>query len=475
MHGTFTGVNSQHMKKRFFYNGYCIAAIAFVAAFAFFLFAYPYHLMHREQLDLFLYDWDYIRKTYTGNAWLARFVTDFLEQFFCLKVAGALVIALILTAIGSVSYRICRKFLKKLPSYIIAALVFGWAFMRETGNLYSTRYTVVVLGYLSVILAAMQFDKIWSKAASSVILICISIWALGSPVHKNYGQLWNTPLFDYERLIGLDAEVANENWDKVMKLSKKDLYMREASYCYNLALGMKGELGNRFFEHSQGTAYDLLLFVSSENAVFVNTMAGEAWYQLGNMTIAEQSAITSLQASPNHTGARFIKRLAIVSLVKGDEAAAQKYLKMLSKTLFYRRWALKMMPGRQDETTKAWIQKKRSLMADTDFVHLSNVPRAILQGMLKTDPDNTMAREYLLLYDLLRYDIDQFMEDYLPDMIDGQIYHEAVLINLAQQGRLRDEDAAEYGISPSLLNKMDSFARFPDRYKSSYWYYFLTD
>ncbi|MCQ2151154.1 MAG: hypothetical protein MJY46_04745 [Bacteroidales bacterium] len=67
------------------------------------------------------------------------------------------------------------------------------------------------------------------------------------------------------------------------------------------------------------------------------------------------------------------------------------------------------------------------------------------------------------------------MEDYLPDMIDGQIYHEAVLINLAQQGRLRDEDAAEYGISPSLLNKMDSFARFPDRYKSSYWYYYLTD
>ncbi len=463
------------MKKRILINGYHIAALAFVVAFAFFLFAYPYHLMHREQLSLFLYDWDYIRQTYTGNAWLARFVTDFLEQFFCLGAAGPLVIALVLTAIGTVAYRISRKFLKKIPSYIIAALVFGWAFMRETGNLYSTRYTIVVLGYLSVVPAALQFNKIWSKVTSFAILCIFCIWALGSPVHKHYGQLWNIPKFDYERLIGLDAETANENWDKVLRLSEKDLYMREASYCYNLALGMKGELGNRLFEHSQGTAYDLLLFVSSENAVFVNTMAGEAWYQLGNMTIAEQSAITSLQASPNHTGARFIKRLATVSLVKGDDAAARKYLNMLSKTLFYRRWARSMMPGRQDEATKARIQEKISLMADTDFVHLSNVPHAILQGMIKTNPGNELARNYLLCYDLMHYDIDRFMEDYMPEMIDGQIYQEAVLIYLAQRGRLRDEDAAEYGISPSLLNKMDSFARFPNRYKSSYWYYFLTD
>jgi hypothetical protein len=53
------------------------------------------------------------------------------------------------------------------------------------------------------------------------------------------------------------------------------------------------------------------------------------------MTMAEQSAITSLQASPRHTGARFVTRLARINLITGEDAAAQKYLSMLSRTLFY--------------------------------------------------------------------------------------------------------------------------------------------
>ncbi len=59
-----------------------VAGVGFLASFCFFLFAYPYHLMRREQLNLFLYDWDYIGRTYRGVGWLARLCCDFLEQFF---------------------------------------------------------------------------------------------------------------------------------------------------------------------------------------------------------------------------------------------------------------------------------------------------------------------------------------------------------------------------------------------------------
>ena len=76
------------------------AALAFLGSFCFFQFAYPYHLMRREQLNLFLFDGDYIAGTYRGTGWLVRFVADFLEQFFHLPVAGPLIVALILTAIG---------------------------------------------------------------------------------------------------------------------------------------------------------------------------------------------------------------------------------------------------------------------------------------------------------------------------------------------------------------------------------------
>ncbi len=190
-------------------------ALGFLAPFAFFQFAYPYHLMRREQMNLFVYDWDYIRQTYRGAGWLVRLVSDFLEQFFLLPVAGPLVVALLLAGIGAVVYRISRHFLKEWPSLGIAALFFVWSFLRECGNLYITRYTVVTLAYLSLVLLALQCRKAWQKPVAAAVLLALGFWALESPFHKHYGKLWSVPKFDYERVIGLDVETSLENWDKV--------------------------------------------------------------------------------------------------------------------------------------------------------------------------------------------------------------------------------------------------------------------
>ena len=82
------------------YVGPLAAAVGFLSTFLFFQFAYPYHLIKREQANLFVYDGDYIAETYRGMGWLARFIADFLEQFFHLPVAGPLIVALLVTGIG---------------------------------------------------------------------------------------------------------------------------------------------------------------------------------------------------------------------------------------------------------------------------------------------------------------------------------------------------------------------------------------
>lgn len=455
------------------FNGYLIAAIPFVVSFLFFLIAYPYHLIRREQMSLFLYDGDYIRQTYHGMGWFARMAGDFLEQFFHLPAVGPIVVALLLTAIAVVTYRIFRKFIGRWPSLAVASLMFLWSFMRETGNLYVTRYTIVVLCYLSLVLLALQFKKLWSKSVAAVLLLAIGVWSLGAPVHKNYGKAWGVPRIEYDRIIGLDDEVAREHWDKVLKLSRKDLYMVEASYCYNLAQAMKGNLGESLFDHSQSGPYEFLLRVIGDQSVFTNGLAGEAWFHLGSMTIAEQSAITSLQASPNHTGVRYLLRLARVNLITGEDAAAQKYLNLLSKTLFYSKWAKSMMPDNQDDAARSEILRARARLTDDDFVHLSDQPRAVLLGLLDADPDNDLARNYLLCYDLLRYDLVQFMEDYDPERVNSRIYKEAALIWLSQQGILTDQTAADYGIETSMMNKMSLFFRYPNNYRNTYWYYYM--
>ena len=449
------------------------SVLGFLVAFGFFQFAYPYHLIQREQNTLFLFDWDYICITYRGSGWLARFLADFAEQFFRLPVAAPLVIASLLTAIGYTSYRICRIFMESKPSMAVAAALFVWSFMRETGNLYITRYTIVFLGYLILILTALRFRKPAVRYAASALLALFGIWALGSPVHRDYGKLWGIPRIGYDRVMGLDVETSRENWDKVLQLSKVDLYTEEASYCYNLALAMKGRLGDDLFDHSQNHHYSLLFPASSDQTVMTNAMAGEAWFQLGDMTVAEQSAITSLQASPKHTGARYLVRLARVNLISGEDGAAMKYLTILGKTLFYGRWARSMMPGRQDEAVRVQLSDAHAKLARKDIVHQLDRPREQLLGLLEADPTNAAARNYLLCYDLLTYDLDAFMQDFTPDMIKGRLYQEAVLLWLTLQGRLTPDEIARYGMDLSVSDRMNRFGLNPGAFKNTYWYYYL--
>ena len=427
-----------HKKETQFRTGLVAAALAFLGSWSFFLFAYPYHLMRREQQNLFLFDGAYIRETYRGVGFLGRFVSDFLEQFFLAAVPASLIVALLLTGIGVVVFRICRHFLGKWPSLGVAALFFAWSFLRETGNLYLTRYTVATLALLSLVLLALQFKNAWLKPVAAALLVGLGIWAFGSPVHKIYGKAWSVPNLPYERVVGLDTETYREHWDKVLQLSKVDLYTEEASYCYNLALAMKGRLGDDLFDHSQNHHFSLLFPASSEQTVMTNAMAGEAWFQLGDMTVAEQSAITSLQAS-----------------------------------LFYGRWARSMMPGLQDETVRTQLSDAHARLARKDMVHQLERPRELLLGLLEADPANAAARNYLLCYDLLTYDLDAFMQDFTPDMIGARLYQEAVLLWLTLQGRLTPDEISRYGMDLSVSDRMNRFGMNPAAFKNTYWYYYL--
>ena len=452
----------------------CFIAAAFLTAFAFFALAYPYHLMRREQLTLFIYDLPHIIRTYGGAGCFSAFLGDFAEQFFCFRAAGPLVISLLLTAIGVLSYRICRSFAGRKLSFIIALLVYAWSFLRETETIFVTRYTIAVAGYLLCIYAALSFRKPLARFCALPLFLLLGVGLFGSLYHRDYGKLIGKPDFEYEKLIGMDVEASRENWDNVLDISKSNLLYNEACYLHNLAAAMKGELPERLFTHPQNYANGLLLMVN-EVTPFSNGAAGEVWYHLGNMTLADQSAMVSLQFSPKHTGARFIKRLAMINLVSGELGSAEKYLKMLDKTLFYRKWARMITPENQDEQTRSRIENMRRNLVRTDIVSSSNDYRLLLAGLLEANQDNTMARDYLLCFDLLTCDLDAFMKDYVPGRDTANIYQEAALIWLSIQynsGNIKDVDFDRYGITEATINRQQMFSRYPERYKATYWYYF---
>jgi len=453
--------------------GTIAACIAFLMSFVFFLVAYPYHLMRREQLNLFIYDWNYICETYKGVGFFSRLIGDFIDQFLYFPVIGPVIVALILTAIGAVVYRICRNWLGKWSSLGIAAVFFSWSFMRETENLYLTQYSFATLAYLSIILAAVKLGRNWRTAAGAVVLVVVGVLALGSPYHKQYGKLWGKPEMLNERIIALDVEASRENWTKVRKLSETDYYTHEASYYYNLSLAMDGRLGDGMFYHSQDMLYGVFLWVSDQVSQFTDGAAGEVWYQLGDMTLAEQSTVVALQASPKHTGARFISRLAQITLVSGEDNAAQKYLRMLSKTLKYRKWALGMLPENRDEKAEEWLSSKRAMLPEKDIVYGTSDFRPVLRGLLDANPDNGPAREYLLCCDMLFVDFGAFADDYSERIISGRHYEEALCIYLILKGQFDEDSAGDFGISTETLNRLQRFYKAPEAYKNTYWNYYM--
>ena len=95
-----------------------------------------------------------------------------------------------------------------------------------------------------------------------------------------------------------------------------------------------------------------------------------------------------------------------------------------------------------------------------------------LRDLLEANPGNRLAQEYLLCYDLLRYDLEHFMEDLPGTPVEARIYQEAIMVWLSQHNSLTPERAARYGIDVSAFNRMNNFFSNPERYRNTYWYYY---
>ena len=448
--------------------------LAFVVAFSFFLFAYPYHLMRREQQNLFLYDLAYIIRTYRGPGFVSRFLGDFLEQFFCIKILGVFVVSALLTLIAILVYKISRNFAGKKISFTVTLLFYIWSFSRETGNIYITQYTVAVAGYLFLVYLALKFRGAALKISSLLVFVALGIWLFGNPYHQYYGKLVGKPEFDNEKLIAMDVETFKENWDRVLDFADDKLLYNEACYFQNLAMAMKGQLADKLLSHPQNLSNGLFLFVN-EVTPFSNGAAGELWYHLGDMTLADQSSMVAMQSSPKHTGARFIQRLAMINLISEEYGASEKYLKILDKSLFYHKWARRMMPANQDEEIKGMLNEYRSRLVKTDRVTPSNHYYLLLKELLEHNPDNLMAREYLLCYELLSFDLETFMKDFDPSKDKSNLYQEAVLVWLNIQyglGNITDVNFEDYGITEETVGRLGRFYKYPENYKDTYWYYY---
>ena len=452
---------------------FCAAAVVPFAlvCWVFFQFFYPYHFYYQEQNQLFLWSADYLCAYFDAPGGLARLAGDCLTQLYYYQYAGALILTLAIAAIGLLLCKAMRGF---RAGRVVAAATGLLAMALVAVSHFSLSYklfsTVSVMGWAAV-LWLVSLARGWRlRVAAAACLLPAAWWLLGLPQAKALKR----PDFILER----DFAVANEyyfgNHDRVIGMVEgAPERTREMLFFYNLVRAQRGELPDHllaFTPTELGTFYKIGPETPRQTIINMN----ELYWALGDMTFTERAAMMACVFAPNNRNVRMVKRLAECNLVSGDTLAAEKYLRLLDKTLAYRKWA-----GRVRSHGKDIYRAKMQMVNTHDTITVSDNAHFLMMQLLDANPANTVALDYILCSTLLLKDIDGFKRDYDRYCTDTgrhrpkPLYQEALCIWLAGTDAPQEE-WQRYVQSPDVVQRFREYGRRRGdaRFKGTYWYYF---
>jgi hypothetical protein len=287
-------------------------------------------------------------------------------------------------------------------------------------------------------------------------------------------------------MLGVDHYVQQGEWNKVLKLSDRyPGYNTLVIYSTDLALYKSGKLLDKMFNYPQIGSQGLRLKWQRNSNLF---FGGEVFSQLSYNNESIHWAFESQVAKgPNP---RSLKKLAVGFTVNGNYDIAAKFLSLLNRTVFYRKWARSHIryiidPDLAEEDPE--ITLYRDLLARSNF--FSEVNGLNLQDLLKNHPENQMAYEYLLASLLLDRNIDLLVK-VVPDLkrhgfsrMPLHIEEALIFYNFFEKQKVIPEG---FSFNPETINRFDDYARLYTRFRNdrkvaayelgkkygkTYWYY----
>ena len=293
--------------------------------------------------------------------------------------------------------------------------------------------------------------------------------------------------FEQETLFAYDYLTRTGQWKKILELDRKKPADKPFSVCcVNLALAKTGSLGDHIFEHIQGGPSGL--FPKFAKSALTPLPASEVFWQIGMVnacqyyTFEANEAIADFQKS-----GRCYKRLAQTNIVNYDYDVARKYLHALEHTLFYRGWARKTLAMLKDETSidsDPDYSLRRSLRSHgKDEIYNEERIDVLLGYMVDENPSNTLAMDYLLCYELLDKNLNNFWY-YLQNYKGGHLpryYQEGVMMMWIDNG-MSLQSLPDY-ISDSNVKRFQTFirdaqsgkdeAQLKKKYGNTFWFHAL--
>ncbi len=314
----------------------------------------------------------------------------------------------------------------------------------------------------------------------NVIIGAVIIFLMSFVVYKRaYNKM-------ADMMLGVDHYAQQEEWEKVLRISDRyQGYNTLVIYYNNLALYNTGKLLDRMFYYPQIGAQGLRLRWQRNLNLF---FGGEVFSQLSYNNESIHWAFEALVAKGKNP--RSLKKLAVGFIVNGNYDIAEKYLNILNKTLFYRKWAQQHIKYLSD-TTLVKEDPEISLYKDllVRYNFFSEVNGLNLIDLLDNHPENKMAYEYLLASLLLDRNLDDFarvvpnLKDYGYKSIPLHVEEALVFYNFIEKKRIIP---GGYSVRQETLDRFEDYIMTYSRYSSdlnvaaielrkkyanTYWYY----
>jgi len=442
-----------------------------VIIWCFFQFWYPYHFFYQEQNQIFLWSWDYISTYFEISGGLASLIGDFLTQFYYYLYAGAIILTLCLLLIGITLYQALKNFrVSKIVALLLALVVMTFVAVCHFSTSYRLSSTIAILGWV-LVLWIVSLMRGWRIRLILLALALLPTYLLfGLPQVKKL----QAPDFVLEKDFAVDCEYYFGNHDRVIQMVEGyDRWTSQMLFFYNLVQAQRGQLPEhllKFTPTDLGTFYQ----IGPDTPMLTIRNMNELYWALGDMTFTERAAMMTNVFSRDNRNVRMMRRLAECNIVSGDSLAAEKYLRILDKTLVYHQWADHLRQHGKD------IYKDKIRMVNRhDTITISDNAHFLMMQLLDANSDNTIALDYILCSTLLLKDIENFKRDYDRYCIDTDkprlktLYQEALCIWLAGTNAPQ-EDWQRYIKRQDVLQRFMEYnqQRGHSKFKGTYWYYF---
>lgn len=183
-----------------------------------------------------------------------------------------------------------------------------------------------------------------------------------------------------------------------------------SSYLNNIALSETGKLNEMLFRFPQSPDGSTL-FLKWEIVGEVLRKGGYFYYETGMINEAQRWAYEYM-VMKGYTP-EVMLMLIKTELINGNYKTAQKYIRLLRKTLFYKSEAIrfeKLLNNEEAVYLDNELGPKKRIRVNTDFFTISDDPYINLERIVATDTLNRTAFEYLLAYNLIKKDAKRIVE-----------------------------------------------------------------